>query len=89
MDIIHVITTFNGFVQNIESFPIYEDQLSYKEVSDSAESYFYDLVMSSMESFGLDTLSPDEQNDILDNAIMDRYFEHDLFIIQIINSQIN
>ena len=66
MRIINVIELWGGVIDEIYSFPIFEEQLS-QDVIDNAESKFIELVK------GNDTNFPDE---ILELAINEKHYEN-------------
>jgi hypothetical protein len=79
--IINVLELLNGIPSQIESFPIYEEQLS-EEVVKQAEKYFLDLVKEHNQSIdGSLEFDEDWEEDILDNAYYSDDNGYEVYII--------
>ena len=77
MRIINVLEILNGIPSSIESFPIYEEQLS-DEVVEKAEFLFIKKIN---ENIHPDVLSDEEQENYLDEGYYDDSNGYEIYII--------
>jgi len=86
MKIINVITESAGVMENVESFPIFEDQLS-DDIIKEAEDLFEEAIRKNYR------FSDDENpEEIIENAKQDGYFtdeSNNYFTVYLIWSNVN
>ena len=84
MRIINVLEIINGIPYKIESFPIYEEQLS-EEIVDEAEKLFLKLIEENRKSLLKENLSEEDIEDTeeyyLDEGVYDNKNGYELYII--------
>jgi hypothetical protein len=76
MRIVNVLEIINGIPSQIESFPIWEEQLS-REVVEGAEKFFIELCKAG----GNIEFSDEEIEDLLDEGQYDDQNGHEVYII--------
>ena len=79
MRIINVIEIVSGIPNKIESFPIYEDQLS-EEIVDEAEKLFIEMILKKELEFN-EVLTEEEKEFFLDEGYYDNKNGYELYII--------
>ena len=79
MRIINVIEIVSGIPNKIESFPIYEDQLS-EEIVDEAEKLFIEMILKKELEFN-EVLTEEEKEFFLDEGYYDNKNGYALYII--------
>jgi len=84
MRIINVLEVINGIPSQIQSFPIYKEQLS-QDVVDRAEKLFLELIEKNKEPLRMRGLSEEDIEDVtefyLDEGVYDDKNGYEVYII--------